>query len=499
MSRQAGILLHPSSLPFTPVCGDLGSNAIHFLDWMVQSGLSIWQTLPLHPPGGGFSPYSSPSIFAGATYLISLEKLLQKGLLHANELHNAPFSKRIDASHIENWKMPKIALAAQRFAEQSPKELQNFIEKNPWVDNWALFQALRTHFKVDGWQDFPEDLKMRRAPALKKWKQTLHLEIQQEIAAQALFFEQWLTLKKEANDRGITILGDMPIFVAANGADTWVDRDLFRWNEKWEADPVSGAPPDAFSKDGQHWGNPLYNWPKHLKNKFSWWEKRIAHELKLADWVRIDHFRGFCAAWEIPRSANGDAKQGQWGPAQGAKLFAHLKSTFPELQLFAEDLGIITDDVHELREKYGLMGMKILQFAFESYEHEYLPHNYTSANWVCYTGTHDNDTAVGWYQNAPEIFKHRYRMVVGRNGSEPHWDLMRLAWSSVAKWAITPMQDIFGLDSSARMNLPGQAGGQWGWRMSDIPWNQVGRLRHLSETYGRLPPTSTDPLQPKVQ
>ena len=490
MSRRAGILLHPSSLPSHSVCGDLGQGIVYFLDWMVQSGLSIWQTLPLHPPGGGFSPYSSPSIFAGAVYLISLEKLVEKDILSPQEIANPPQSRRIQEPFVREWKLPRVYLAARRLATKYPELIAQFSKDNHWAENWALYSALCTKHNTHNWQEFPADLRKRKAEAMAQAKAELEEEIRTEIAAQYIFFEQWFAVKSEANKRNIILLGDMPIFVAAGGADVWENQHLFRLDKQGYPDPVSGAPPDAFSPIGQHWGNPLYNWKNHKKNQFDWWVKRLDMELQLSDWVRIDHFRGFCAAWEIPKAADGDARMGSWGESLGTELFAELRKHFlqnGELPFVAEDLGVITADVDALREQNKLMGMKILQFAFDSFEHPYLPHNYDGKQWVCYTGTHDNDTVIGWYKNTTDLCRHRYRTYVARDGSEPHWDFIRLAWSSTARWTITTMQDVIGLDSQGRMNLPGQGAGQWGWRMQNIPWNTCTRLYHTAETYARLP------------
>ena len=484
--RRAGILLHPSSLPGEGPCGDLGDTAYHFLDWLEQSGITLWQTLPLHPPGGGFSPYSSPSAFAGAVYLISLEHLVQDGLLKESEIQNQPHAERMHEDGILHWKLPLIKKAAKKLLKTERSLCTKFGKENDWLGDWALFSALRTHHNVDGWQGFPEPLRNLDKTAIKKAKKEHANAIAIEEACQYLFFKQWYALKTEANRRGIMILGDMPIFVAADGADAWINRSLFHWDQWGNPSPVSGAPPDAFSAVGQHWGNPLYNWEEHQRTDFSWWIRRFEAEAKLADMIRIDHFRGFCAAWAIPTSANRDARLGSWTPALGDELFAKTKEHFGQLPFFAEDLGVITEDVHLLRYKYGLMGMKILQFAFESYTHAYLPHNYSDANWVCYTGTHDNDTAKGWYESAPSEYQHRYRMYVGRDGSDPAWDLIRLAWASVAQWSITTMQDVMVLGSEGRMNIPGQDSGHWSWRMSHIPWDSMERLRTMTECYGRL-------------
>jgi 4-alpha-glucanotransferase len=484
--RRAGILLHPSSLNTNGPCGDFGEAAYQFLDWLQEAGIQLWQTLPLHPPGGGFSPYSSPSAFAGAAYLISLDTLVSQDLLSHSEIADRTYTHRMDQERIITWKLPLIEKAAKRYVKRDPDIATKFARENHWANDWALFESLRKAYSVDGWQQFPTKLQNRHHATVKK-AQTEHAEqIQIELAIQHIFFQQWNAIRTAAKERNILIVGDMPIFISADGVDSWVNRKLFKWGDNNQPSPMSGAPPDIFSPLGQHWGNPLYNWPEHKKTNFEWWIKRLAGELCLTDYIRIDHFRGFCEAWEIPRSADGDARQGSWGPALGDELFQTFLDNFGELPFVAEDLGVITPDVDELREKYALMGMKVLQFAFDKYTNEYLPHNYSHSNWACYTGTHDNDTSRGWYQHSDETTKHRFRVYVGRDGSDASWDMIRLAWSSNAKWAIAPLQDILNLGSEGRMNIPGQSGGHWGWRMFDIPMYQTNRLRDLTEAYGRL-------------
>ena len=485
--RRSGILLHPSSIPHHGPCGDIGHSAIAFLDWLQKSGITLWQTLPLHPPGAGFSPYSSHSAFAGAVYLCSLDTLVEEGLLSHQETLPRPHGDRILVHEIQNWKLPLIYKAAKKFARDSREELQRWVDSSHWASDWGLFSAIKEKHQVNGWQEFPPALRDRDPKALAAAEEELEESIYTELAAQYLFFQQWNRLKLAATDRSIEIVGDMPIFIAADGCDTWTHRHLFRWDKDGHADPLSGAPPDAFSDKGQHWGNPMYKWSEHKAEHFAWWIRRIKAELEMSSWVRIDHFRGFCAAWEIPRSAQGDARKGAWGPSPGRELFSALKKELGTLPFVAEDLGVITPDVDELREEFSLMGMKVLQFAFDSFTHTYLPHSYDGPRWACYTGTHDNDTIRGWYEHAPAEHQHRYRVYVARDGSEPHWDLIRLAWSSVAQWSITTMQDVLGLDASGRMNIPGEGAGNWSWRAHELPHHGAERLHFLSETFGRLP------------
>ena len=485
--RSSGILLHPSSLPHHGPCGDLGAGAIQFLDWLHKAGVGLWQTLPLHPPGAGFSPYSSHSAFAGAVYLCSLQQLVEEGLLTHDETIPPAHDERIVLDVIQNWKIPLIYKAAKNLIQQNKKDVEEWISTQHWAEDWSLFCALQKKYDVHGWQNFPKDLAERKTKALKKARKELSEEMKLEQAAQYLFFKQWNRIKKAAADRNIKIVGDMPIFVAADGCDAWTHRHLFRWDKNGNADPLAGAPPDAFSDMGQHWGNPLYNWKEHKKENFAWWIRRIRAELELSDFVRIDHFRGFCAAWEIPRSANGDARKGAWGPSPGRELFEALQNEWPELPFVAEDLGVITPDVDALRIDFSLMGMKVLQFAFGSYEHMYLPHNFDSPNWACYTGTHDNDTILGWYQHTSGDEQHRFRVYTSSDGHRANWEMIRSAWGSTAKWAITTMQDVLGQSSEGRMNVPGEGGGNWSWRAHELPEGSAHHLRSINETFGRLP------------
>ena len=483
--RKSGILLHPSSLPHVGPTGDIGLSSYRFLDWLETSGSQLWQVLPLHPPGGGFSPYSSPSAFAGATYLISLEILEQEGLLLGSEIQHQPWRERVDESLISNWKMPLLQTAAQRFLDAQDSKILEWKKQTHWIEDWALYSVLQK--KYGGWQQFPTELRVRNSKALQHAQDQYETEINIEIALQYFFFTQWAELRRRATSKGIEIVGDMPIFIANDGCEVWTRPELFRLNEEGWPDPEAGAPPDVFSPLGQCWGNPHYDWKTHRKEKFQWWIERLKGEIVLADLVRIDHFRGFCAAWEIPKSAMGDGRQGEWGKTPGKELFRFVQKELGKLPFIAEDLGLITPDVDELREKLGFMGMKILQFAFDEYTHKYLPHNFENDNFAVYTGTHDNDTTLGWYQSAPELHQHRYRVYCGRNGAEPHWDLIRLAWASVAKIAIAPLQDVLGLDSSARMNIPGLSQNNWTWRAKELPEHLANRLRFLAEAYGRLP------------
>jgi 4-alpha-glucanotransferase len=492
--RRAGILLHPTSLPGSGPCGDLGAGAVRFLDWLHEAGCTTWQVLPLNPPGGGFSPYDSPSAFAVGTHLLSLEQLAEEGLLRPDEARwSGPRGDLVQVDALESWHAPLVARAAARFAVERPNDVEQFAAAHPWVRDWALFRALLRDKSVGSWTALSPGLRNRHPGTIAQARRRLHASISQEIAAQALVHRQWAVLKQAAGDRDIEIVGDVPIFVSGGGADVWASRDLFRGGTApddpaatWRADPVTGVPPDYFSPTGQRWGNPHYAWDRHRETHFAWWVARFRAVLELVDVARVDHFRGFAAAWEIPSDAE-DATAGAWAAGPGRALFDAVREGLGQLPLIAEDLGEITDDVHDLRDGLGLPGMKILQFAFGGdAHHPFLPHNWRHPGWVAYTGTHDNDTAMGWYQSTSERARHRYRVTAQRDGSEPGWDLTRLAWSSIAERAIAPLQDVLNLGTGARFNTPGTAVGNWTWRATSLPPTTAHRLRELAWATGRV-------------
>ncbi|MEL6341810.1 MAG: 4-alpha-glucanotransferase [Myxococcota bacterium] len=485
--RRSGVLLHPTSLPGFGPCGDLGDAAIRFLDWLVEAGCDLWQTLPLNPTGGSFSPYDSPSSFAGASHLISIDRLMLEGLLTASEIvGRPPNTDQVNVDALQSWHTPLVSRAAWRLAEEDPDAVDAFSAQHPWLDDWALFEALRTDLSVQGWWDFPEPLQERDADAMASARERLANPIRVQQAIQLLFDRQWSAIRAAAHERGIQIIGDLPIFVHRAGCDTWSHRALFRWQrDVWRPDPIAGAPPDTFTELGQTWGNPHYNWPAHRAEDFAWWIRRFQSSIRRTDILRVDHFRGFAAAWEIPADA-ADARAGAWGPTPGNALFAAVAGALDGLPIIAEDLGVITPDVDALRRSLGVPGMKVLQFAFGSGpEHDFLPYNFDGDLWVAYSGTHDTDTAVGWYATASEEARHQYRVYAGSDGSEPGWDLIRLAWSSTAKWAIAPMQDVLNLDGRARMNTPGTIEGNWRWRTTTLPILAARRLAQEGWVYGR--------------
>jgi len=503
--RRAGILLHPSSLPGPGPCGDLGAGARAFLDWLQEAGCGLWQVLPLCPPGGGMSPYDSPGTFALGTHLVSLEDLVTEGLLRRADLEGQPATPpdRADAGALATWHAPRVAQAAARLAQDDPAALEEFRAANPWVEDWALYRALvAAHQTRQGWWDLPAPLRDRQPAALVLARSAHAATIHQEIAAQLIVHRQWRRLRDMATARDIQLVGDVPIFVSGTGVDTWAWPRLFRWGAPVDGrprpDPVAGVPPDYFSPLGQRWGNPLYDWDAHRATGFSWWRARIRAALDLYHAVRIDHFRGFCAAWAVPASAP-DARTGDWSPGPGRALFdavaADLRNDPPHglqpgahLPIIAEDLGVITPDVEALRDGLRLPGMKILQFAFGGDDnHPFLPHTWGQGRWVAYTGTHDNDTIRGWYENTSGTVRDHFRRYLGRDGSEPHWQMIQLLLASTASWAVVPMQDVLGLGAQGRMNVPGEAEGNWGWRARELPEDLARRLGSLVRVYGRRP------------
>jgi 4-alpha-glucanotransferase len=475
------VLLHPTSLPGPGPVGELGPYAEAFLEWMVQAGLDTWQVLPLHPVGPGFSPYASPSAFAADYRLVSVEALVAEGILDPTPM---PWGQdHADFPSVDEWKLPLLRRAAARVA--GDPACRAFVEAEAqWLEDWALYAALARAYG-GGWWDWPDDLAARRGLAAARREHAAW--VAEEEGLQFLFHRQWSRLRDLARLRGIRLVGDIPIFVSGDGCDTWAHRELFRLGADGRPDPVAGVPPDYFSPLGQRWGNPTYDWERHAATGYAWWTSRLRRELALVDAVRLDHFRGFCASWSIP-AAEEDARVGKWESGPGRPLFDALSHTLDALPLIAEDLGVITPDVADLRDGLGLAGMKVLQFAYgDEADHPFLPHNFGHSNWWAYTGTHDNDTAAGWYAAADERTRHRFRWTTGRDGGDPAWALLRETWASVAGTAVAPMQDFLGLGSEARLNVPGAATGNWSWRLQDLPWQACGKIRSLSDAFGRTP------------
>lgn len=478
--RQAGILLHPTSLPGPWYCGDLGSEAWHFVDFLAAAGQRVWQILPLGPTHDDMSPYQSLSAHAGNPQLISIEALQAQGWLEGG----------ITPDPRPEAKAPLIARAWQGFnvrADDGARaELRRFIDASHWLEDYALFRIIKQVEQGRGWNEWPAPLRDREPAALAALRESHGDELAAIRFEQFVFEQQWQALKRHANGKGITIFGDMPIFVAHDSADVWAQRQCFDLDESGRPTVVAGVPPDYFSATGQRWGNPHYDWEWMEADGFSWWRQRLEGQLRLFDLVRIDHFRGFEAYWEVPVHEE-TAINGRWVKAPGDALFAALQERFDPLPVVAEDLGTITPEVTELRTKYALPGMRILHFAFDgSPDNPYLPHNH-DVNSVVYTGTHDNDTTLGWYASLPEPVRQTMNEYLGQPGEAMPWPLIRAAYASVARLAIVPLQDVLELDGEHRMNTPGTTVGNWQWRFR---WEQVApdrapRLLRLTELYRR--------------
>lgn len=467
--RRAGVLLHISSLPSAHYVGDLGAEAYRFVDFLHDIGATVWQTLPINMPHADNSPYQALSAFAGNPDFISLEALQAQGLL----------LRKADTDGLITSKTQLLASAYEAFKIRAQKKEQraftDFCKKQAhWLDDFALFLALRSKFNQSGWHTWPEAYKNRDAKTLKQARKELAHEIAVIQFTQFVFFTQWLSLKAYAATKNVHLFGDIPIFVAYDSADVWAQPHLFKLDADKNMTVVAGVPPDYFSATGQRWGNPHYNWTAMAADGYAWWISRMATQNELFDIVRIDHFRGLEAAWEIAASED-TAINGQWVLAPGDALLAAIKQALPNICLVAEDLGIITDEVDALRNKYKLPGMKILQFAFSGAEdNPYLPQN-IEKNSVVYTGTHDNDTTLGWHINLDEHQRGHFHRHLSATHSEEHQldipaDLINMALASAANLAIIPMQDILALDSSHRMNTPGTSSGNWHWRFN---WQQL--------------------------
>ena len=503
-SRASGILLHPTSLPGPFGVGDLGPEAYAFANFLVASGQSLWQVLPLGPTGYGDSPYACYSAFAGNTLLISPEQLLNEGLLAKEDLASIPASspERVDFESVHKSKNAVLDISFQRFKQTNDAELsgafQSFCRRHAsWLDDYALFRALKDVHGGVAWNEWEPSIVRREPAALARANERLQEQIEAQRFYQFLFFKQWFALKDYCNARGIKLIGDIPIFVAQDSADVWTNPDQFKLDDNGVPRVVAGVPPDYFSTTGQLWGNPLYNWDRMLADGFRWWIQRVRATLQTVDIVRIDHFRGFAACWEIP-GGDKSAERGRWVEAPGRELFAAIREALGQLPIIAEDLGVITPDVEALRDDFGFPGMRVLQFAFSSDTKNIdLPHNYHK-NVVVYTGTHDNDTTVGWFssiagegstRSAEQIELERKRCLryLNTDGKEIHWDFIRTVLASVANNAIVPLQDLLGLGTEARMNLPNSMSGNWVWRFkAGALTREIGaRLKELTELYGR--------------
>ncbi len=486
-SRSCGTLVHPTSFPSDYAIGDFGEEARKFIRFLTRTNQTVWQVLPLGPTGYGDSPYASYSAFAGNPYLISPDLLVEKGLLTPEEAASVRQPSRVEAEYEKAYEIKQelFRKASRRFYEQAGEDRRRHMEafKNEhqhWLDDFTVFMTFLEHHDYVPWNEWDPPLAQRNPDAVRELADEYRDRIDYHYWVQYEFFNQWNDLRTYANERGIRVVGDIPIFVDHNSADVWANPRYFEVDKQGRRQKVAGVPPDYFSETGQLWGNPLYRWEKLKEDGFSWWIRRFEQMFKMFDAIRVDHFRGFEAFWEIDAEAK-TAEYGEWVKAPGEALFDTLYDRLGEMPIIAEDLGVMTPEVEALRDKYRLPGMKILQFAFSSDSgNDFLPHNY-HPNSVVYTGTHDNDTTLGWYRSAPEEEKDFLRRYTRSSGDEVNWELIRLGMLSVADQAIFPLQDFMNLNTEHRMNLPGKAEGNWRWRYTRDMLENVDRerIRHL--------------------
>lgn len=484
--RRAGVLLHPTSLPGGVGNGDLGHDAYRFIDFIAASGMTLWQMLPLGPTHGDKSPYQSLSVHAGNELLIGLKPLVDNGWLDASVLTQVHH-------HDDGSVLRRQALrqAFQGFLDRASgperEALERFkVAQSHWLDDFALYMALRQRYPHGSWVSWPAPIRHRDERALAAASSELHREVQQVQFEQFLFFQQWRDLRAYAHEKGVLLFGDVPIFVAHDSAEVWAQRELFALDEAGQMEVVAGVPPDYFSETGQRWGNPHYRWDRMAEDGFAWWIERLRTQMQMFDVIRIDHFRGFEAYWEIEASQE-TAIHGRWVKAPGEALFTAVREALGSLPLVAEDLGIITPEVEALRNAFNLPGMKILQFAFDGgSENPYLPHHHEPLS-VVYTGTHDNDTTVGWYAALNEEQRNAVMDYLGYSEEPMPWPLIRAALDSVAQLAIIPMQDLLELAGEHRMNMPGTTDGNWTWRFDwgQLPHDLAAKMAHLNHIYGR--------------
>lgn len=492
--RVSGILVHPTSFPSPYGIGDLGQGARDFIDFLERAGQHIWQVLPLGPTGFGNSPYQSYSSFAGQPLLISPDELIKDGLLTTEDVKNIPHwdnELRVDYNTVAEYKDTLFHTAYTNFTQTDDKELtkeyRSFLRKNDWVKDYSLFMACKEAHDGVNWQEWDKEIAFPTDAAKEKWTKKLKKEVDYYRFVQFIFFRQWAVLKTYANEKAIEIIGDIPIFISSDSSDVWANPTLFQLDSKGYPTKVAGVPPDYFSATGQLWGNPLYDWKEHKKTGYAWWINRVKAQLTVTDYLRIDHFRGFEAYWAVPAKEE-TAINGKWVKGPGADLFKAIAAALgDDLPIIAEDLGVITPEVEALRDEFEFPGMKVLQFAFDDInENAFLPHHYPY-NCVCYSGTHDNDTTVGWYKNANNLSTDKVRRYMGCDGNNVSWDFLVTAWKSVARMAIVPLQDVMRMDSDARMNIPGTAEGNWVWRYSkeQLKEEDATNLRLTTELFGR--------------
>lgn len=493
--RKSGVLLPVASLPSAYGIGCFSKEAYHFTDLLKEAGQSCWQILPLGPTSYGDSPYQSFSTFAGNPYFIDPEDLIERGWITREECEGYDFgedAESIDYAKIYSSRFKLLRTAWENSHIAEDRGFRRFCKENGyWLEDYALYMAVKDSFGSVSWIQWDEDIRTRQPEAMKKYNELFAAEKEFYQFQQYMFQIQWKKLKAYANKRGIQIIGDIPIYVAFDSSDAWANPELFQFDEECRPVAVAGCPPDAFSVTGQLWGNPLYDWKYHKKTGFEWWIKRMEFCYRLYDVVRIDHFRAFDEYYAIPAGAE-TAENGEWKPGPGYALFAAMKKALGEREVIAEDLGFLTPSVLKLVKKSGYPGMKVLQFAFDSREEsDYLPHNYDH-NCVVYTGTHDNDTVLGWYQKLEKSDKalcDRYLNLADCKGKDIPWEFIRAAFASVADLAVIPMQDYLGLGEEARINIPSTLGGNWQWRMKKGSFTKelAKKMRSMTDLYGRLP------------
>jgi 4-alpha-glucanotransferase len=467
--RSTGILLHPTSLPSRGGIGDFGPAAYQFLDFLASARQGLWQVLPLGPPANGNSPYSSTSAFAGNPLLISLERLAGRGWIDQSKLEGSPDSVGpVDYDHVQAYKLPLLTETARTFLDAANGEARGrfdrFCAQNSWwLEDFILFDALRQRYGKRSWNRWPDPLARREAKAIEAARSELAKDIAVRRVVQFFFYEQWQSLRRHCAEKSIRVVGDIAIFVDYDSADVWANRELFRLKDDLEPEFVSGVPPDAYSATGQRWGNPLYNWEVMRSRGYKWWVQRLRCATQTCDLIRLDHFRGFAQFWEIPASEP-TAIRGRWVDGPKDELFDKLRDELGGLPFFAEDLGYITPDVHALRERHQIPGMAVLQFGFgDTGAHVYLPHRLTPDR-VVYTGTHDNDTTLGWWKSTNDYTRRAAEAYLGRGEDGIHWAMIRAAQDSPASLSVVPLQDVLGLGSEARMNTPSKKDGNFHWR-----------------------------------
>ena len=493
--RYSGVLVHPTSFPSPYGIGDMGRGAHEFIDFLAMAGQHLWQVLPLGPSGNGNSPYQSYSVFAGQTLLISPELLIEKKLLTEADVHPIPEfnADRVDYDKVTTYKTSLFKKAYEHFRHTADKNLleeyDSFQSNNQyWLDDYCLYMAGKDYHNGLPWYEWEDSLLDPTPKERASWMKLLASEIDYYRFIQFAFFSQWYELKDYANKKGIAIIGDIPIFTAPDSADVWANKELFKLDSKGHPLEVAGVPPDYFSATGQLWGNPLYDWDAMKDDGYRWWIERVRNQLDQVDYIRIDHFRGFEAYWAVPAGEE-TAMNGKWKKGPGEALFEAIqKALGEELPIFAEDLGIITPEVEKLRDTLGFPGMKILQFGFDGTgESTFLPHQLSTRNCICYTGTHDNDTTCGWYEHTSEQNKDKVRRYMNTDASIVSWDFIRTCLGTIAKYAIFPVQDLLKLGSEHRMNTPGTATGNWEFRYRSglLDEGMAKGLKQMTELFGR--------------